>query len=98
MANSDAKDVFPVFLEDVDLSANERTRGVKFIISSVNWTMFRSGVEDYKVSLDKLVQGLSEKGKCQAHLVIHHQYLHGRGSVFCSSFHTLPCSDYYCHQ
>ena len=62
MANSDHKHVFPVFLEDVDLSANELTRGVKFIISGINWTMFRSGMEDYNVSLDKLVQGLSEKG------------------------------------
>ena len=63
MANSERKLIFPIFLEDVDLSANELTRGVKFIISGVNWTMFRSGVEDYNNSLEKLIQGLNEKGE-----------------------------------
>ena len=63
MANSERKLIFPIFLEDVDLSANELTRGVKFIISGVNWTMFRSGVEDYNNSLEKLIQGMNEKGE-----------------------------------
>lgn len=62
MADSSKKLIFPVFLEDVDLSASELSRGVKFIISGINWTMFRSGIEDYNVSLGKLIQGLKERG------------------------------------
>ena len=63
MADSNNKLIFPVFLEDVDLSATELSRGVKFIISGINWTMFRSGIEDYNVSLQKLVLGLKERGE-----------------------------------
>lgn len=62
-ADSDKKLIFPVFLEDVDLSASELSRGVKYIIAGINWTFFRSGLEDYTVSLTKLIQGMKEKGK-----------------------------------
>ena len=64
MADSNMKLIFPLFFEDADLSANELTRGVKFIISGINWTMFRPGIEDYNVSLGKLIQGLKEQGTC----------------------------------
>ena len=62
-ANSDRKLIFPVFLEDVDLSATEISRGVKYIIAGINWTFFRSGVEDYNVSLGKLIHGMKEKSE-----------------------------------
>ncbi len=61
-ADSDGKHIFPVFLEDVDLSASEMTRGVKYIISGINWTFFRPGVDDYPSSLAKLIEGMKEKG------------------------------------
>lgn len=61
-ANADRKSIFPVILEDVDFSVSELTRGVKYIISGINWTFFRPKLEDYNVSLTKLVQGLREKG------------------------------------
>lgn len=48
--------------EDVDFSTNELARGVKFVISGVNWTMCRPGVDDYNSSISKLMQGMKEKG------------------------------------
>lgn len=61
-ADSSKKLVFPIFLEDVDLSATELSRGVKFIIAGINWTFFRSGLDDYDVGLSKLAQGMREQG------------------------------------
>ena len=48
--------------EDVDFSTNELARGVKFVISGVNWTMCRPGVDDYNSAISKLIQGMKEKG------------------------------------
>ena len=48
--------------EDVDFSTNELARGVKFVISGVNWTMCRPGVDDYNSAISKLMQGMKEKG------------------------------------
>ena len=62
MANSNMKLIFPVFFEDADMSASDLTRGVKLVISSFNWTMFRPGVDNYNVSRGKLVQGLLAQG------------------------------------
>ena len=61
-ADGDKKLIFPVFVEDVDFSASEVSRGVKFVVSGINWTFFRSGLEDYSVSLSKLIQGMREQG------------------------------------
>lgn len=61
-ANGDQKLIFPVIVEDVDFSSTERARGVKYVISGINWTMFRTGYDDYHVSLEKLVYGMREKG------------------------------------
>ena len=61
-ADGDRKMIFPVFVEDVDLSASEISRGVKFIVSGINWSLFRSGLDDYTTSLSSLVQGMKEKG------------------------------------
>lgn len=61
-ADSDKKLFFPIFLEQVDLSASELSRGVKYIIAGINWTFFRPGVDDYNASLMKLMQGMREKG------------------------------------
>lgn len=68
-ADGDRKLIFPVFLEDVDLSASELSRGVKYIISGINWTFFRDGLEDYAISLSKLVQGMKEKGTAVADIL-----------------------------
>ena len=46
-ADGDKKAIFPIMFEDVDFSTNELARGVKFVISGVNWTMCRPGVDDY---------------------------------------------------
>ena len=48
--------------EDVDFSTNELARGVKFVISDVNWTMCRLSVDDYNSAISKLNQGMKEKG------------------------------------
>lgn len=61
-ADSSKKLIFPVFLEEVDLSASELARGVKYIISGINWTFFRSGLDDYNVSVEKLIKGMREQG------------------------------------
>ena len=60
-ASSDQKDIFPIMLETIDFSASERSRGVKYVIGSINWTMFGTGY-DYQASLEHLVQGLKEHG------------------------------------
>ena len=57
-ANGDRKRIYPVVLEEVDFGVNETARGVKYVISGINWTMLRSGVDDYATSLGKLVSGL----------------------------------------
>ena len=45
--------------EDVDF---ESACGVKFVISGVNWTMCRPGVDEYDDALSKLIKGMKEKG------------------------------------
>ncbi|XP_062504453.1 uncharacterized protein LOC134181229 isoform X2 [Corticium candelabrum] len=67
-ASSDGKFVFPVFYEHPDLSASEKARGVKYVISGINWTMFRPGMDVYDQSLQKLADGMFAKGlgSCQA--------------------------------
>ena len=62
-ADSDKKLIFPMFLEDIDLSATELSRGVKFIIAGIGCNYFRCGLEDYNMTLAGLVQGLRDKGK-----------------------------------
>lgn len=57
-ADGDRKKLYPVILEDVDFGVSETARGVKYVISGINWTMFRTGVDNYATSLDRLVQGL----------------------------------------
>ena len=61
-ADGDKKLIFPIMYEDVDLSSSEAGRAVKFIISGINWTMFRPGKDDYVDSLQKLIKGMKEKG------------------------------------
>ena len=61
-ADGDKKAIFPIMFEDVDFSTNELARGVKFVISGVNWTMCRPGVDDYNSAISKLMQGMKEKG------------------------------------
>lgn len=48
--------------EDVDFNNVDGGLGVKFVISSVNWTMCRPGVDDYNNSMSKLMQGMREEG------------------------------------
>ena len=62
MADSSKKLIFPIFLEEVDLSAAELAQGIKQIISGVNWTYFRSEVDDYGVALRTLIQEMKRKG------------------------------------
>ena len=61
-ADGDKKAIFPIMFEDVDFSTNELARGVKFVISGVNWTMCRPGVDDYNSAISKLMQGMKERG------------------------------------
>ena len=61
-ANGDQKAIFPVFLQDVDFGVTETARGVKYVISGINWTMFRPNIDDYNASLTKLVDGLKGSG------------------------------------
>lgn len=61
-ANGDQKLIFPVIVEDVDFSTTEQARGVKYVVSGINWTMFRLGYDDYHSSLTKLISGMKEHG------------------------------------
>lgn len=49
--------------EDVDFGTIEGGQGIKFVVSSVNWTMCRPELDDYNNSISKLIQGMKEKGK-----------------------------------
>ena len=62
-ANGDQKHIFPVIVENVDFSGTERARGVKYVVSGINWTMFRPGYDDYQTSLTKLITGMKEHGQ-----------------------------------
>lgn len=48
--------------EDVDLNETEVSRGVKFVISGVNWTMCRPNVDDYNHAISRLMQGMRDRG------------------------------------
>lgn len=48
--------------EDVDLNETDVSRGVKFVISGVNWTMCRPNVDDYNYAISRLMQGMRDKG------------------------------------
>lgn len=61
-ADGDRKIIYPIMYEDVDFESTETGRGVKFVVSSINWTMFRPS-DDYAASLTKLVHGLKKKCK-----------------------------------
>lgn len=70
-ADGDRKHIFPVFLEDIDLNASETGQGIKYVVSSVNWTMCRQGVDDYNLSISKLVNAMKLKGTCSVILIFH---------------------------
>ena len=61
-ADSDKKRIFPVMYEDVDLASTEGGRALKFIISGINWTMFRPGQDEYGSSLENLIKGMKLRG------------------------------------
>lgn len=62
MADSEGKLVFPLFLEEVDLSTSEQASGVQQLISSsLNSVSFRNTAE-YDTSLAKLIRNLKERG------------------------------------
>ena len=62
-ADSDKKLIFPIMFEEVDFDASESGQGVKFTTSGVNWTMCRPGVDDYDVSMTKLISAMRAKGQ-----------------------------------
>ena len=62
-ADGDKKLIFPIMYEDVDLASTEGGRALKFIVSGINWTMFRPGRDNYSDSLQKLIKGMKEKGQ-----------------------------------
>ena len=65
-ADGDKKLIFPIMYEaNVDLVSTEAGRAVKFIVSGINWTMFRPGLDDYSDSLQKLIKGMKESLKGQ---------------------------------
>ena len=71
-ADGDQKIIFPVFYAETDLSSSERARGVKYVISGINWTMFRPNVDDYDISLEKLKFGLRQRGELTSALLTVH--------------------------
>ena len=77
-ADGDKKAIFPIMYEDVDFVSTEAGRALKFIISGINWTMFRPGKEEYSDSLQKLIKGMKEKGKLNPNLK--------RGAKLCYQF------------
>lgn len=70
-ADGDKKLIFPVVYEDIDFDAVEGGLGMKFVISSVNWTMCRPGMDDYNNSISKLIQGMKKEGTTIVSLHVH---------------------------
>ena len=68
--------IFPVMFEDVDFNASEQARGVKFVISGLNWTMCRPRVDDYNSAVSRLMRGVREKGR-----YYQHYYTLGMGEI-----------------
>ena len=62
MAEADKKLIFPIFRQKTDLTATEKSRGVKYVISGINWTFCRPE-DDYKEGLKRLVLALRAQGK-----------------------------------
>ena len=62
-ANSDGKLIFPAVYDEINFSENERSRGVKYVVSGLNWTMFRPGKDEYQLALEKLIKGMKDKGR-----------------------------------
>lgn len=62
-ADGDRKLIFPLMFEDVDFDKDQTTQGVKFTISSINWTMCRPDKDDYNNSVSRLIQDLKAKGQ-----------------------------------
>lgn len=60
MADSAQKAIFPVFLEDVDVSLVDA--GVVYTISSINWIRVTGGEGGYREAVAKLLQGMRDKG------------------------------------
>ena len=66
VADGDHKELFPVFLEDVDFTGHgERGHGVKYAISGINWTFCRPE-DDYAAAVQRLVVGMREKGEANS--------------------------------
>ena len=64
-ADGDRKMIFPILYDDpqqIDFQGTELGRSLKFMISGINWTMCRPGVDDYGESLNKLIKGMKSKG------------------------------------
>ena len=81
-ASSDQKDIFPVILENIDFNASERARGVKYVIGSINWTLFGTGY-DYGTALERLVQGMKRSGLGMCVI-----FLLACSEIMCSLTHT----------
>ncbi len=62
-ADTDKKRIFPIIYEDVDLMDTEGGRALNFIISGINWSMFRPGQDEYSSSLQSLIKGMRLKGQ-----------------------------------
>ena len=64
-ADGDKKLIFPIMYEDVDLASSETGKALKFIVSGINWAMFRPGVDEYTDSLTRLIGGMKQSLKGQ---------------------------------
>ena len=61
--------------EDVDFDKDQGTQGVKFTISSINWTMCRPDKDDYNASVSRLIQHLKDRGEMGMSLMIVTSYI-----------------------
>ena len=63
-ADGDKKLIFPIIYQDVDFNASDTAMGVKFVISSINWTWCRPDQDDYDTNIYKFMAGMRAKGVC----------------------------------
>ena len=57
-ADGDKKTILPIIYEEVDFIEGDLAKGVKFIISGINWTMCRPGVDNIAHSMEKLMEAV----------------------------------------
>ena len=62
LAFTEKKMIFPVLYETITWDKNENSKGVSFVLRTINWADFRPDKVDYEEALRSLVTAMKERG------------------------------------